>query len=143
MNTKREFNKKNIDNLAIVQNIKNLIYEKKLTLKEGMELCGYKTSHSIFNKWTTQESHIPMDSLVKIAAALGVDLFRIAPPEYFGISIDVPKMSNYIQHENTLMVEELNNYKDYVRLLKTELNNVVEKNRELEIRLAKKEGRAS
>ena len=29
MNSKEIFNKKNIDNVAIVQNIKNLIYEKK------------------------------------------------------------------------------------------------------------------
>ena len=131
MNTKKDFAKKNIENVAIVQNIKNLIYEKNLTLASGMALCGYKTSHSMFSKWENQNEPIPMESLVKIAAGLSVNLFSIASPTYFGITADYPDKTDissdnrYTQKEQTLLVEENNMLKDYIRLLKKEKSDLL------------------
>lgn len=126
MSKKRDFNKKNSANVHIVQNIKNLIYEKNMTLSEGMLLCGYKTSHSKFSHWENSEDQIPMDSLMKIATGLNVDLFRIAPPSYFGINANFPEKQHisdhkqYEQHNVYSLMEEIDMLKDYIRLLKKE-----------------------
>jgi transcriptional regulator with XRE-family HTH domain len=131
MNSKEIFNKKNIDNVAIVQNIKNLIYEKKMTLAEGMLQCGYKSSHNTFYKWQQQKQPIPMESLVKIASGLGVDLFAIAPPSYFGIAETSPENKEtstgnvYSQKDIISLVEEIDMLKDYIRLLKKEKTDLM------------------
>jgi hypothetical protein len=131
MTSKEIFNKKNIDNVAIVQNIKNLIYEKKMTLAEGMLQCGYKSSHGIFYKWQQQKEPIAMESLVKIASGLGVDLFSIAQPSYFGIADtytdnkDLSTGNTYTQNDIVTMVEEINMLKDYIRLLKKEKTDLL------------------
>lgn len=131
MTFKGIINKKNIDNVAIVQNIKNLIYEKKMTLAEGMLQCGYKSSHGIFYKWQQQSEPIPMESLIKIASGLGVDLFRVAPASYFGISEistenkEQSTESIYTQKDIVSMVEEVNMLKDYIRLLNKEKTDLL------------------